>query len=170
MEMKNKTKKIIIAVLIFTIVAIVMTLFLTDGFTVDRITGKVYNVQNVYDEIWNLMQLERQGQQTILTKYDPDSKRLYDFGQFEGIGIPICDAYVVLSRMGTLDILRPEDCHNYIKYDCRTKTLTIHGTQDEDYLIEEFLTYYFNCQNAEKIDTKYSLDNLGEYNVITSPY
>ena len=169
--MKNKTKKIIITVLIFTIAAIVMTLFLTDGFTVDRITGKAYNVQNVYDEIWNLMQLERQGQQTILTKYDPNSKRLYDFGQFEGIRVPICDAYVELSRMmGTLNILRPDDFHIYIKYDCRTKTLTIHGTQDEDYLIEEFMTYYFNCQNAEKIDTKYSLDNLGEYNVKTSPY
>lgn len=173
----KKTAVIITAVVLAVIAAGIGTaLFLTNGFSVGRITGNVYNVRNVYDEIWNLLKREERGEKTVLTGSDPESSKVYELGVFDFIRIPSCGA-TLINRQGTLRII--VNTGEYVtdvtgdtrekianaKYDVRTKTLTIYGIEAGDYLRDRFLSWYFALQDPEKPETKYSLDDLGEYSV-----
>ena len=174
--MKKKAIIITVAVLVVLALGIGMTLFLTNGFTVGRITAKVYNVQNVYDEIWNLLKREEYGEKTVLTNSDPVASKIYELGFFDSIRIPECNT-VLSNRTGTLwihintgeyktDITgdTSEIVVSY-EYDIRTKTLKLYGTENENYLLDHFLTTYFAWQKAGKSSTGYSTDNLGDYSV-----
>ena len=171
-----KRKTIILLIIAATLaVSIGMTLFLTNGFTVGRITNKVYNVQNVYDEIWNLLKREEFGKETILTKSTSTSDKVYELGVFDYICIPECNT-TMTNRTGSLWILidtgetfaedgKLREKQVIYEYNYRTRTLMIHGTDSEDYLIEHFLTTYFSWQESGKAQEKYSLGNLGNYSI-----
>lgn len=173
-----KRKAIIVIAIVFAVFALVlgMMLFLTNGFTIGRITAKVYNVQNVYDEIWNLLKLEEHGENTILTDSDPDASKIYELGVFDFIRIPKCNA-TLTNRDGSLRIsihigetVTDSTGGTYEKYvvyeyDCHSKTLKITGTDNEDYLINQFLTDYFKRQASDKSQTEYSIGKLGVYSI-----
>ena len=61
-----KRKIIIISAVVVTVI-VVAVLALTNMFTKGAITGKLYRVDNVYEEIWNMVTSEKNGTQTILT-------------------------------------------------------------------------------------------------------
>ena len=172
-----KRKAIIVIAIVFAALALVigMTLFLTNGFTVGRITAKVYNVQNVYDEIWNLLKREEYGENTILTDSDPNASRVYELGVFDFIRIPKYNA-TLMNRTGSLwiqihtgEIVTDETgiYEKYViyEYDCRSKTLKITGTDNEDYMINQFLTDYFKLQASDESQTDYSIGKLGDYSI-----
>ena len=172
-----KKKAIIIISILLAVLAlgVGLALFLTNGFTVGRITDKVYNVQNVYDEIWNLLKQEEYGKKTVLTDLDPTASKVYELGVFDYLRIPKCNA-TLMNRTGTLWIsintgeFVTEDttgriCEKYVvyEYDCHAKTLKITGTDNEDYLIDHFLTDYFKRQESDKSQTEYSIGKFGDY-------
>ena len=43
--------------------------------------------------------------------------------------------------------------------------MKIYGSEDENCLIEQFLTRYFAWRAAENAGTEYSLDDTGDYSV-----
>ena len=173
----KKTAVIITAVVLAAIAAGIGTaLFLTNGFSVGRITGNVYNVRNVYDEIWNLLKREERGEKTVLTGSDPESSKVYELGVFDFIRIPSCGT-TLSNRQGTLWISvntgeyepdltgAPREKEVSLEYDVRTKTLTLYDVKAEKYLRDRFLSVYFARQDPDDPETKYSLDDLGEYSV-----
>ena len=176
-EGKKKPAMIIAAVVLALIAAgFGIALFLTNGFSFGRITGKVYNVRNVYDEIWNLLKREERGEETVLTASDTEASKVYELGVFDYIRIPSCGA-TLSNRQGTLWISvntgeyepdltgAPREKEVSLEYDVRTKTLTLYDVKAEKYLRDRFLSVYFARQDPEKPETKYSLDDLGEYSV-----
>ena len=86
----TKKKAILIPIVVAAVLAIGtgLALFLTRGFTQGRITGRVYNVQNVYDELWNLLKREEYGQQTVLTGSDPTASKVFELGVFDSSVFP----------------------------------------------------------------------------------
>ena len=174
--MKRKAIIIISIVLAVLVLGVGMTLFLTNRFTVGRITAKVYNVQNVYDEIWNLLKQEEHGKKTVLTDLDPTASKVYELGVFDYIRIPKCNA-TLTNRAGSLwisihtgEFVTDADgriCEKYVvyEYDFRSKKLKITGTDNEDYLIDQFLTDYFRRQASDKLQTEYSIGKLGDYSI-----
>jgi hypothetical protein len=90
-----KKKIIIFSAVIITII-VVAILVLTNMFTKGVITGKLYRVDNVYEEIYNMVISERNGFQTILTTSIEGSEVDYDFGCFEQVNIPVNDEYAVV--------------------------------------------------------------------------
>ena len=91
-------KKIIIFSTVTIAIIVVAVLALTNKFTKGVITGKLYQVDNVYEEIYNMVISERNGTRTVLTTSVEGSEVDYDFGFFSSINIPVNDAYrVVLS-------------------------------------------------------------------------
>ena len=173
-----KRKAIIIISIVLTVLVLVvgMTLFLTNGFTVGRITAKVYNAQNVYDEIWNLLKQEEHGKKTVLTDLDPTASKVYELGVFDYLRIPKCNA-TLTNRTGTLWISintgefvtdtvgRIREKYVVYEYDFRSKKLKITGTDNEDNLIDQFLTVYFRQQESDKLKTEYSIGKLGDYSI-----
>lgn len=175
--MHRRTVVIIAAVITAIAVAVVgLAALLTNGFTYGKISNKVYNVQNVYDEIWNLMAAEGRGNETILTKATPGAEAVFEFGRLDYIRIPECKA--TLSNHGTLWISiytgeyvsegpAGRICEKYVvyEYDCRAKALTISGTENEAFMTDRFLTEYFEWRKAADSRSDHSLDDLGDYSV-----
>ena len=174
--MKRKAIIIISIVLAVLVLGVGLTLFLTNGFTVGRITAKVYNIQNVYDEIWNLLKQEEHGKKTVLTDLDPTASKVYELGVFDYIRIPKCNA-TLTNRTGSLWISihtgefvtdtvgRIREKYVVYEYDFRSKKLKITGTDNEDYLIDQFLTDYFRQQASDKLQIEYSIGKLGDYSI-----
>lgn len=152
-------------------------LFFTNGFSVGRITGKVYNAQNVYDEIWNLMIREKRGEKTVLTD-SSGAGASFEFGTFSYIDIPECKANLSFSS-GKLSIIirtgefftetvteKTREKYVLYEYDPRTKVLSIKGAGNEDLLSGSFLSYYFRRQASRKSKPAYSTGEPGNYSVI----
>ena len=81
-------KKIIIFSTVTIAIIVVAVLALTNKFTKGVITGKLYQVDNVYEEIYNTVISERNGTRTVLTTSVEGSEVDYDFGFFSSINIP----------------------------------------------------------------------------------
>ena len=173
-------KKKIIIFIVVTIVTItlifVAILALTNIFTKGVITGKLYRVDNVYEEIYNMVISERNGTQTILTTSIKNSEVDYDFGRFESISIPVNDEYSVVLSFYNQDelciwIFENNNFENngtkrksslYV-YDYKSNTL--YGNQDEAYLIEIFILPYYSWIGN---NGKYNPDNNGNYTFVYS--
>ncbi len=179
--MKKKAifvRTVVVIAVLFAIIG--LTLFFTGGFTVGKITNRVYNTQNVYDEIWNLLLREEAGQETVLTCATANASKVYELGVFDYIRIPECHA-TLTNRTGDLRISintgefvteeatgRTREKYVVYEYNYKTKTLRLSGTDSESYLADSFLSEYFKWQNVNTSKAKYSLENLGDYSVIMS--
>ena len=175
----NKKTVVIISTItvVITVAAVGLAAFLTSGFTFGKISKEVYNIQNVYDEIWNLVNSEGHGNSTVLTKAISDAEAIFELGVLDYIRIPECKA-TLSNRSGTLWISictgeyffeettgRKSEKYVVYEYDCHTKALSISGSEDEAYMIDRFLTKYFEWKKASNSQSDYSLDNLGNYSV-----
>ena len=166
-------KKIIIFSTVAIAIIVVAVLALTNKFTKGVITGKLYQVDNVYEEIYNMVISERNGTRTVLTTSVEGSKVDYDFGLFSSIGIPVNDAYTVVLSFHHPDELRiwlfennhtNDDCACYV-YNYKSNTL--YGNQEEARLIEMFLSPYFSWVGS---DGKFNPGNYGNYTFVYSEY
>lgn len=127
--------------------------------------SRVKNVQNVYDEVWNLMSDECRGKKTVLSSATPEAYK--DFDPFLELRIP---EYVGLFHWPDHDgrgemhiaLYSPrEDPTIHYTYYPDTKLLT--GEKDEAYLLENFLKLYFDWMEAGGKRSEYSPESLGEY-------
>lgn len=166
-------KKIIIFGIITIAIIVVAVLALTNKFTKGVITGKLYQVDNVYEEIYNMVISERNGTRTVLSTSVEGSKVDYDFGLFSSIGIPVNDAYWVVLSFNNPEELRiwlfennhtNDDCACYV-YNYKSNTL--YGNQEEARLIEIFLSPYFSWVGS---DGKFNPENYGNYTFVYSEY
>ena len=157
-------KKIIISV-IAIIVIIVAVLDLTTMFSKGKITGKLYRVDNVYEEIWNLLNSEKGGKQTILTTSVEGAEINYDFGQFQNVYIPVNDqCSVVLCfehdelLIWIFDDYYKNEQSKYYVYNYKNNTL--YGNCEESYLNDKFISLYYSWIGD---GGKFNSDNSGNY-------
>ena len=68
-------KKIMIRSAAVIAIIVVAILALTNFFTKGVITGKLYRVDNVYEEIWNMVNSENQGDYTFVLEAFPLSHK-----------------------------------------------------------------------------------------------
>ncbi len=177
-----KKKIIIFSAVIITII-VVATLALTNMFTKGVITGKLYRVDNVYEEIYNMVISERNGAQTILTTSIEGSEVDYDFGCFEQVNIPVNDEYAVVLSFVNQDelgiwIFENNNFENnnfenngthrkYSLYVYNYQSNTLYGNREEAHLIEIFVSPYFSWVGNKE---KFNLDNHGNCTFVHTEY
>ncbi len=165
-------KKIIISSAVAISIIVVAVLTLTNMFTKGVITGKLYRVDNVYEEIWNMVNSEKNGTQTILTTSTEGSKVDYDFGCFAQVNIPVNDEYSVV-----LSFHQDELCiwlfeknsknHDAACYVYNYQTNTLYGNQEESHLIDKFTSLYYSWVGN---DGKFNSENQGDYTFVFAEY
>ena len=156
--MKKKIK-IAVALLIVLAIIILPTLWLTNCFTQNRLTSKLYRPDNVYEEIWNLVVSEQFGTPTVLTTSTEGAYAHYGLGEFEQVNIPELDMAVLwmYDPHKLLEFFfKTDEGYVMFVYDYETKTL--YGEEQPEFLMENFLKYYLEWNKEE---TKYTPDNLG---------
>ena len=145
-------KKWIVLILALAIV-VGGALDLTCMFTRNKLTAKLYQVENIYEEIWNLVSSESQGTPTALTTATEDAYIAYDFAQFQSVIIPVDDEYFIsigyednktamriwVSKRYDPYSGEPRDTTLYV-YDYENNTL--YGDREEAYLMEKFISLY----------------------------
>ncbi len=167
--MKNK---ILVNSAIAISIIFVAVLILTNMFTRGAITGKLYRVDNVYEEIWNMVIAEKNGTQTILTTSIEGIEVDYDLGLFQNINIPINDEYSI-----SLSFYRDELCiwlfkennknHDAACYVYNYQTNTLYGNQDESHLIDIFMPLYYSWVGN---DGNFNSENQGDYTFVFAEY
>ena len=171
-------KKIIISGAVAISIIVVAVLALTNMFTKGVITGKLYRVDNVYEQIWNMVISEKYGNRTVLTTSIEGSEVDYDFGCFEQVNIPVNNEYsVVLSfvNQDELSILIFEN-NNFENDSIRRKSSryvynyqsnTLYGNREEAHLIEAFISPYYSWIGN---DGKFDSENNGNYTYVYTEF
>ncbi len=165
-------KKVVIIGAVAIIIIIVAVLDLTNLFTIGDITGKLYRVDNVYEEIRNLVNSERNRRPTILSTSIPCSEVDYDFGFFEHINIPVNDEYTAVLSFyyDELDIWLFEktgDNHDVACYVYNYQSNTLYGNREEELLIDNFISSYFSWAGES---SKFNPDDRGNYTYVYAEY
>ena len=165
-----KKKIIISSAVAISIIVVVLTL--TNMFTKGVITGKLYRVDNVYEEIWNMVNSEKNGTQTILTTSIEGSEVDHDFGCFGQVNIPVNDEYSI-----ALSFYQDELCiwlfeknsknHDTACYVYNYQTNTLYGNQEESHLIDKFTSLYYSWVGN---DGKFNSVNQGDYTFVFAEY
>ncbi len=168
-------KEIIIIGAVAIALIVASTLALTNMFTVGRITGKPYSIDNVYEEIWNMVDSEKNGGETVLTTAIKGSHVDYDLLAFQHVYIPVNDKYhVSLSFEGrelciflfeNNDIIYEHDNDACYVYNCQTNTL--YGNKEESLLFDNFTSLYYSWVGN---DSKFSPENQGDYTYVFDEY
>lgn len=167
-----KKKIIIFSAVIITII-VVAILVLTNMFTKGVITGKLYRVDNVYEEIYNMVISERNGSQTILTTSIEGSEVDCDFGCFGQVNIPVNDEYAVVLSFVNQDelnivLLENNDKRHYVtRYVYNYQSNTLYGNREEAHLIEIFISPYYSWIGN---DGKFDPENNGNYTFVYTKY
>ena len=129
---------------------------------------KVRNVQNVYDEIWNCLYEEYAGKNSVLIGASSGGRRNVDLGTIQGVNIKKYNISLWFADNGKKLSISLNDSGFYT-YDASMKTLT--GNNDEQYIADNFIKYYFEWNGKSQIfSSNYSEDNLGEYTYEISEY
>ena len=170
-------KKIIISGAVAISIIVVAVLALTNMFTKGVISGKLYRVDNVYEEIWNMVNSEKNGTQTILTTSIEGSEVDYDFGCFEQVNIPVNDEYRVALCFYQNELHQDELCiwlfeknsknHDAACYVYNYQTNTLYGDQEESHLIDKFTSLYYSWIGN---DGKFNSENQGDYTFVFEEY
>lgn len=165
-------KKIIISGAVAISIIVVAVLALTNMFTKGVISGKLYRVDNVYEEIWNMVNSEKNGTQTILTTSIEGSEVDYDLGCFQQVNIPINDEYNI-----ALSFYQDELCiwlfeknsknHDAGCYVYNYQTNTLYGNQEESHMIDKFTSLYYSWVGN---DGKFNSENQGDYAFVFAEY
>jgi hypothetical protein len=171
--MKNKIIIISTAVVIVIVVAV---LGLTNMFTKGAITGKLYRVDNVYEEVWNMVNSEKNGTQTILTTSIEGSEVVYELGRFEKVSIPVNDEYHVTLSFYQNEFHQDEliiwlfennDNQDTPLYVYNYQTNTLYGNHEESLLIDQFTSLYYSWVGN---DGKFNSKNQGDYTFVLAEY
>ena len=175
--MKQKIICIAVAILISVLAILVAVLALTNFFTKGVITGKLYRVDNVYEEIWNLVNSEKNGTQTILTGSIDGASVRYGWGSFEQVCIPVKDNYSVSLSFGRYKFDQDEliiwlseknsTNHDTACYVYNYQTNTLYGNQAESHLIDKFISFYYSLVGN---DGRFNSANLGDYTFVFEEY
>lgn len=170
-------KKIIISGAVAISIIVVAVLALTNMFTKGVISGKLYRVDNVYEEIWNMVNSEKNGTQTILTTSIEGSEVDYDFGCFEQVNIPVNDEYRVALSFYQNELHQDELCiwlfeknsknHDAACYVYNYQTNTLYGNQEESHLIDKFTSLYYSWVGN---DGEFNSENHGAYIFVFEEY
>ena len=141
---------------------------LTRGYTQGVLTHRIYNVENVFDEIWNLVISESHGTRTILTKSTEGAFADYDLWQFSGLHIPEIGIGIAIHEFNEFkecDFYVHEDGQerptNEFVYSYPNKTLSYDG--DLDSFKNGFLKAYFEWAGKS---SKFALDRLGQFETV----
>lgn len=171
-----KRKIVIISAVVIAII-VVPILALTNMLTKGAITGKLYRVDSVYEEIWNLVVSEKNGTQTILTTSIEGSEVVYGLGCFEQVSIPVNDEYRVALCFYQNEFYQDEliiwlfenntDTHDTPLYVYNYQTNTLYGNREESYLIEKFISLYYSWAGK---DGKFKPENPGIYTYVFDEY
>ncbi len=145
----NVKKKITIAAASAVTVILVAVLILINMFPKGTVTGRLYRVENVYEEIWNMVISEKMGNETILTTSTEGAYVDYDFGFFEKVDISVNDEYRVVLSFHRDELLiylfsnndRSDETPLYV-YDYQSNIL--YGNREESYLLEKFTSLYYS--------------------------
>lgn len=161
-----KKKIIIFSVVIITIIVIAIL-------ALANMSGKLYRIDNVYEEIYNMVISERRGSQTILTTSIEGSEVIYEFGRFGQVNIPVNDEYTVVLSFVHQDelcihIFENNNFENKAsRYVYNYQSNTLYGDREETHLIEIFISPYFSwVGNKGEFDP----DNLGNYTFVHTEY
>jgi hypothetical protein len=166
-------KKTIIFIAVTITIIVVAIAALTNMFTKGVITGKLYRVDNLYEEIYNMVVSEKNGVQTVLTASVKDSKVIYEFGLFDQINIPVNDRYTVVLGFVNQDELSiwifennsPNRQSSLYVYNYQSNTL--YGNQPEAHLIKTFIDPFYSLVGNK---AKFGLDNYGNYTFVYTDY
>ncbi len=171
------TKKIMICSAVVIAIIVVAVLALTNFFTKGVITGKLYRVDNVYEEIWNLVNSEKNGTRTILTTSIEGSAIDCDFGFFEHVSIPAKDEYRVTlcfhqnkCNQDELIIWLVEKSNKNQEDACYVynyQTNTLYGNQEESHLTEVFTSLYHSWAGN---NGKFNSENQGDYTFVLEAF
>ncbi|MBQ7968483.1 MAG: hypothetical protein IJ292_01490 [Clostridia bacterium] len=177
--MKKKTiiiSAVVVTVIVVTII-VVAVIALTNMFTKGVIAGKLYRVDNVYEDIWNMVNSEKNGTRTILTTSIEGSEVVYDLGCFHQVSIPVNDEYRVALRFYQNEFCQDELCiwlfeKNSKSYDAACyvynyQTNTLYGNQEEAHLIDKFTSLYYSWVGN---DGKFNSENQGDYTFVLAEY
>ena len=139
---------------------------LTRGYTQGVLTGRVYNVENVFDEIWNLFISESHGTRTILTKSTEGAFADYDLGWFQNVQIPEIGIVIAMDEGKALVFYFHENgmeqqTTKHFVYSYPNKTL--YYDRDPDSFFQGFLKAY--CEWAGK-NSKFAMDRLGKVETV----
>ena len=122
---------------------------------------KVKNMQNVYDEIWNCVYEEYAGKNSVLTGASSGGQPVIDLGTIQGVNINKYNVSLWFADNGKKLSISLNDSAFYT-YDASMKTLT--GNNDEQYIADNFIKYYFEWNDKSQIfSSNYSDGDLGEY-------
>ena len=165
-----KKKTIIRSAVAISIIIIVLTLI--SFFYKGIITGKLYRVDNVYEEIWNMLNYEKNGTETILTTAIEGTYVGYDFGCFQHVRIPVNSEYKVV-----LSFDHDELCINLFENDSPNhegacyvynyQSNTLYGDHEESLLFDNFLSLYYSWVGN---DGKFNPENQGNYTYVFEEY
>ena len=166
-------KKIIISSAVAISIIVVAVLALTNMFTKGVITGKLYRVDNVYEQIWNMVISEKNGNKTVLTTSIEGSEVDYDLGCFQQVNIPVNDEYSV-----ALSFYQDELCirlheknsknHDAACYVYNYQTNTLYGNQEESHLFDKFTSLYYSWVGN---DEEFNSENQGnDYAFVFAEY
>ncbi len=171
-----KKKVIIIGIVAITIV-VAFVLALTNMFTRGAITGKLYRVENIYEEIWNTVNSEKNGNRTVLTTAIEGSWVDLDFGFFQNVIIPVNDEYSVSLSFHQNKFYQYElyiwlfeknsGNHDTPLYVYNYETNTLYGKREESLLTEKFTSLYCSWVGN---DGKFNLENPGDYTFVFCEY
>ena len=170
-------KKIIISSAVAIAITVLAVLALTNMFTKGQITGKLYRVDNVYEEIWNMVNSEKNGTQTILTTSINGSEVDYEFGCFDQVNIPVNDEYTVVLWFYQNELSQDELCiwlfennnknHDAACYVYNYQNNTLYGNQEESHLIDNFISLYYSWVGNER---KFNSQSPGDYTFVLAEY
>ena len=171
-------KKIIISGAVAISIIVVAVLALTNMFTKGVISVKLYRVDNVYEEIWNMVNSEKNGTQTILTTSIEGSEVDYDFGCFVQVNIPVNDEYRVALCFYQNELHQDELCiwlfeknsknHDAACYVYNYQTNTLYGNQEESHLFDKFTSLYYSWVGN---DEEFNSENQGnDYAFVFAEY
>ncbi len=163
-------KKILIIGAILLVISIGAVLILTNMFTIGKITGKLYRIDNVYEEIWNMVISEKHGEPTVLTTTIKGSEVDYDFGVFERVNIPVHDKYTVVLSFYQNELciwLFEKNSNNSALYVYNWQNNILYGEQEESLLMDTFLSLYFSWVEG---DGRFTSDNKGDYTYVYAEF
>lgn len=138
---------------------------------------RVKNVQNVYDEIYNCVYDEWAGKNTVLTGASSGGWVDYDLGAFDAVRIEKNNIVLAFYNNGKgvyqlyIAIHTEKSLSSSVSYRYNPQTKTLSGKNDEQYITDDFIKYYFEWNDKSQIfSSNYSEDNLGEYTYEISEY
>ena len=159
-------KRTIIFIAVTITIIVVAIAALTNMFTKGVITGKLYRVDNLYEEIYNMVISEKNGIQTALTTSVENSEVIYEFGLFDKIDIPVNDRYTVVLSFVNQDELSIRIFENNSTsrqsslYVYNYQSNTLYGNQPEAHLNKTFIELFYSLVGNK---AKFGLDNYGNY-------